>query len=161
MKKTSTLFLKIVILLMAVAALAVGIFALPAIAREAMQVGVFDLTYPVYVIIGGAYLAAIPFFTALYQAFNLLRSIDENKAFSESSVKALQRIKYSAVAITILYAIITPLFVPISRVNDAPGIVIIGIMVTSSSIVIAVFAAVLQKLVQNAIDIKSENDLTV
>jgi capsular polysaccharide biosynthesis protein len=30
-----------------------------------------------------------------------------------------------------------------------------------ASLVIAVFAAVLQKLIKNAIDIKSENDLTV
>ncbi|MGV2643750.1 DUF2975 domain-containing protein, partial [Clostridium perfringens] len=45
--------------------------------------------------------------------------------------------------------------------DDAPGIILIGMALIFASIVIAVFAAVLQKLLQEAIDIKSENDLTV
>ncbi|MER2256900.1 MAG: DUF2975 domain-containing protein, partial [Priestia megaterium] len=36
-----------------------------------------------------------------------------------------------------------------------------GLVVPFASLVIAVFAAVLQKLLQEAIHIKSENDLTV
>lgn len=42
-----------------------------------------------------------------------------------------------------------------------PGIIVIGMVLIFASMVIAVFAAVLQKLLKVAIDIKSENDLTV
>lgn len=42
-----------------------------------------------------------------------------------------------------------------------PGIAIIGFIIIFASVVIAVFAGVLQKLLRNALDIKSENDLTV
>ena len=45
--------------------------------------------------------------------------------------------------------------------DDAPGIIIIGMIMIFASMVIAVFAAVLQRLLKDAIDIKSENDLTV
>lgn len=45
--------------------------------------------------------------------------------------------------------------------DDAPGLIIIGFVPIFASIVIAVFAAVLQRLLQEAINIKSENDLTV
>ncbi len=45
--------------------------------------------------------------------------------------------------------------------DDAPGIIIIGMIMIFASLVIAVFAAVLQRLLKDAIDIKSENDLTV
>ncbi|WP_219914085.1 DUF2975 domain-containing protein, partial [Bacillus paranthracis] len=38
---------------------------------------------------------------------------------------------------------------------------IIGMIIIFASMVIAVFAAVLQRLLKDAIDIKSENDLTV
>ncbi len=42
-----------------------------------------------------------------------------------------------------------------------PGIAIIGLTIIFTSVVIAVFTAVLQKLLKNVLDIKSENDLTV
>lgn len=45
--------------------------------------------------------------------------------------------------------------------DDAPGIIVIGLIIIFASMVIAVFAAVLQKLLKEAIAIKSENDLTV
>ena len=48
-----------------------------------------------------------------------------------------------------------------AEMDDAPGIILIGMVVIFASMVIAVFAAVLQRLLQEAIDIKSENDLIV
>ncbi|WP_371326733.1 DUF2975 domain-containing protein [Psychrobacillus sp. OK028] len=42
-----------------------------------------------------------------------------------------------------------------------PGVIFVGLVVPFASMMIAVFAAVLQKLLKNAIDIKSENDLTI
>ena len=53
-----------------------------------------------------------------------------------------------------------PLFYLVAERDDAPGI-IIGMIIIFASMVIAVFAAVLQRLLKDAIDIKSENDLTV
>jgi len=47
------------------------------------------------------YAAAIPFYTALYQAFKLLNYIDKNQAFSQISVKALMNIKRCAITIQI------------------------------------------------------------
>src|ERR1051325_10294256 len=46
-----------------------------------------------------AYLAAIPFFAALYQACKVLGHIGRNKAFSPVTVKALRTIKLCAFAI--------------------------------------------------------------
>ena len=45
--------------------------------------------------------------------------------------------------------------------DDAPGIVMIGLIIIFACMVIAVFAAVLQKLLKNAIAIKQENDYTI
>jgi Protein of unknown function (DUF3036). len=120
--------------------------------------------YPAYLLnplLTGMYMAAIPFFVALYQALRLLSFIDKNEAFSELSVRALKKIKYCAATISILYVAVMPLFYLMAQEDDAPGIVVIGLVITFASIVIAVFAALLQKLLKNAIDIKSENDLTV
>lgn len=57
--------------------------------------------------------------------------------------------------------LVWPLFYIFAEVDDAPGVIFVGLVVPFTSMVIAVFAAVLQKLLQEAINIKSENDLTV
>jgi len=54
-----------------------------------------------------------------------------------------------------------PLYYIVARAGDAPGIIVIGIVFIFAPLVVSVFAAVLQKLLQNAIDIKRENDLTI
>ena len=107
------------------------------------------------------YATVIPFYFALYQAFKLVSYIDKSNAFSKLSVRALKKIKYCAVTISILYVVGMPLFYLVAERDDAPGIIILGMLLIFASMVIAVFAAVLQRLLKDAIDIKSENDLTV
>ncbi|WP_347490231.1 DUF2975 domain-containing protein [Desulfoscipio sp. XC116] len=153
-----TLFLKVVVILIGIPILGLCIFGVPSIANEAAEHYPAYLLYPVLI---GMYAAAVPFLFALYRTLKLLIYIDKNKAFSEVSIKALKDIKYCAVTISILYAGLIPLLFPMAQADDAPGIVALGLVITFASIVIAVFAAVLQKLLKNAIDIKSENDLTV
>jgi len=109
----------------------------------------------------GMYVPAIPFFIALYQAWKLLSYIDKNKAFSDLSVKALKNIKYCAITISALYAAGIPYIFYVADKDDAPGVAAMGLVIIFASVVIAAFAALLQKLLQNAIEIKSENDLTV
>lgn len=120
-----------------------------------------NIAYIKYLVFIYLYVTAIPFYFALYQAFKLLSYIDKNKAFSGLSVRALKNIKYCAVTISIFYAAGMPVFYLMAEIDDAPGIIVIGLVIIFASMVIAVFAAVLQKLLKEAIDIKSENDLTV
>ncbi len=160
MKKGSTLFLKGVLIFISLVVLALCIFALPTMTRGAAAE--FPPIAPLReAILFGLYLTAIPFFTALYQAFELLNYIDKNIAFSTLSVKALKYIKYSALVMSGLYMLGMPVAVLVAEWDDAPGLVIFAFLAACSPIVIAVFAAVLEKLVQSAIDLKSENELTV
>ena len=156
--KRETLFLKIVVFLMGLPVLALCLFALPSIAKEAAKA--FP-AYWVYPSIIGMYGAAIPYYAVLYQAFKLLIYIDKNIAFSELSVKALKKIKYYAISVSILFMASMPLFYLVGDADDAPGLILFGLVIAFAPIVIAVFAAVLEKLLKDAIDIKSENDLTI
>jgi hypothetical protein len=160
MEKVTTLFLKIAVILLGVPVLALCIFLVPEMVNLATKLlpKVALIKYLVFIIFDAS---AIPFYLALYQAFKLLRYIDKNKAFSDLSVKALREIKYSAITISILHVLVWPLFFIFANADDAPGVIFVGLIVPFASMVIAVFAAVLQKLLQEAIDIKSENDLTV
>jgi hypothetical protein len=156
--KRETLFLKIAVFLIGTPVLALCVFGLPWLAKDAAG---SELAYLINGILVVMYVSAIPFFAALYQAIRLLSYIDKNNAFSELSVKALKNIKYCATTITTLYVAGMPLFFLMGEIDDAPGVIVIGMMFIFAPLVIAVFAAVLQKLLKNAIEIKSENDLTV
>jgi hypothetical protein len=158
MKQGSTLFLKIAVFIIGTPVLALCIFGLPWLANNPVNPDYAHILYPILIIM---YVSVIPFFVALYQAFKLLSYIDKNKAFSEISVKALNKIKYCAITISGLYVVGMPFFYILAELDDAPGIILIGLVVIFASMVIAVFAAVLQKLLKAAIDIKSENDLTI
>lgn len=159
-KKGSTLFLKIVLCFIALAVLAICIFGLPAFTRGLVTEWpqVYPLREP---ILAGLYVITIPFFMCLYQAFRLLNYIDKNSAFSIESIMALRYIKYSASIMSGLCMLGMPVVFMVAELDDAPGLVIVGFLAACSPIVIAVFAAVLQKLLQNAIDLKSETELTV
>ncbi|MGX9134879.1 DUF2975 domain-containing protein [Rummeliibacillus sp. JY-2-4R] len=160
MKRGTTVFLKIALLVIGAPVLALCIFMATMIVKNIAQ-GIVGWDYAVLGMITIMYIAAIPFYMALYQAFKLLSYIDQNKAFSELSVIALKKIKNCAITISCLYVVGLPLFYIFAQLDDAPGVVIIGMMLVFAPIVIAVFAAVLQRLLQEAIHIKSENDLTV
>ena len=160
MKRGSTTFLKIAVILIGIPIFALCLFVVPEIANYATELYP-DFSYIKYLLIIVLYASAIPFYFALYQAFKLLIYIDKNEAFSEFSVSALKNIKNSAITISILYVVGMPLFYLMAERDDAPGFIVIGLVVIFGSTVIAVFAAVLQKLLKEAIDIKSENDLTV
>ncbi|CQR57216.1 DUF2975 domain-containing protein [Paenibacillus riograndensis] len=160
MQRGTTLFLKAAVILMGIPVLALCIFAVPAIADFAAELYP-DMTFIKYLVFIDLYASAVPFYIALYQAFRLLGYIDRNKAFSELSVRVLKNIKYCAIVISGLYVAGLPLFYLMAEKDDAPGIIVIGLVIIFASLVIAVFAAVLQKLLKEAIELKLENDLTV
>jgi hypothetical protein len=153
MKRGSAFFLKGAVILIGIIVLGLCVFVLPAIGREG---GIAYL--PILV---GMYISAVPFFIALYHAMKLLNCLDTNQAFSDISVKALKRIKFCAILITVVYTVLLPIIYLRAEEDDAPGVLAIGFIIVFASFVTATFAAVLQKLLQNAIDIQSENELTV
>jgi hypothetical protein len=154
MNHGSTLFLKLVITGMALVALALCIFA--------FSTGIMTDNTGLYrPILLGMYLPAIPFFVALLQGWKLLNYIDANTAFSQLSVRALQKIKFAAGTITGIFLLGMPYIYYAAEIDDAPGVILVGLVIIGAAGAVATFAAVLQKLIQRGLDLQSENDLTV
>lgn len=149
-----TLFLKLVTFFIGIAVLGLCTYLL-FVSIKYEEVGLYR---PILV---GMCVTSIPFYFGLYQALKLLGYIDKNIAFSEVSVKALRKIKFNAIIISLLYAIGMPYIYYVADKDDAPGGILIGLVLVLAPIVVAVFAAILQKLLQSAINIKLENELTV
>lgn len=160
MKLGSTLILKLAVIVMALPVLALCIFAVPAIGKFVAELYP-EMPYIKYYFFIIPYGSVIPFYFALYQTLKLLGYIERNEAFSELSVQVLGKIKYCAIVISGFYVLGMPIFYLVARRVDPPGVPVIGLLFIFASLVVAVFAAVLQQLLKEAIDIKSENDLTV
>ena len=158
MKKSSTTFLKIAVTLIGVPIIAFCILGLPWLVNNPVNP---DYALILYCIVAGLYITAIPFFVALYQAIKLLNLIDRDLSFSDLSVDSLNIIKICAFTISGLHVLITPFAYLLGEMDDAPGIILISMVFVFASLVVGVFAAVLQKLLKEAIYIKADNDLTI
>jgi hypothetical protein len=160
-RNSSTIFLRLVLIAMGLVSVFLATLIIvetsgPGWEREMPKLAFMQL--PFLILTG---VSAIVFIAALVQAYKLLMYIDKNIAFSVLSVKALKNIKISALVMTGVLWLCQPAVFAFAELDDAPGLIIVGAAFASAPIVVAVFAAVLQKLVQNAIEIKSENELTV
>jgi hypothetical protein len=154
MKRGSTIFLQTLVCLIGLAVLALCVFILP--------MGIMNPKAGMYrPILIGMYFPALPFFIGLYQVMRLLGYITNGSVFSKTSIKPLQIIKYCGIAISVLYALGMPYIFIVAQKDDAPGVVLLGLIFTFAPVLVTITAAVLENLLQNALAIKSENDLTV
>src|SRR3954468_24522674 len=97
LKRSSTAFLQVVVVLLGLGALALLLGEPHLEGRNAHAT-----TFAIYFkdpFLAYAYVASIPFFAALYQAFKVLGYAGRNKVFSQAAVNALRTIKYCAMAI--------------------------------------------------------------
>src|SRR3981081_2777679 len=157
MKRSST-FLQVVIVLIGIGALALMLWE-PHVEGRNAHATPFEIYFK-DPFLAYAYLASIPFFVALYQAFKVLRYVGQNKVFSQAAVNALRTIKFCAIAI-IGFVVVSVIFLLRGDPEDRPPGVVMRVVLTLGSIVIAKEAGVFERVLQNAVDMKSENDLTV
>jgi hypothetical protein len=161
MKRGSILFLQIVIVLMGVAALALLLWEpqVEGVNKNATNIEIY-FQDPFLALV---YAGSIPFFIALYQAIRALGYVGRNEVFTPEVVKALRTIKYCALAI-IGFVVVEEIVILVMNNgdNDNPGApIFLGILIVFPSIVVATVAAMFERILQNAVDLKSENDLTV
>jgi len=159
MKNKRTNFLRGSIAVLGFIILAACVFWLPGRASYFATIGpeFAHLQYPVLI---GIYITTIPFYYALFQTLRLLNYIDSNKPFSEKSEESIKKIKYAAFVISALY-FIGFIFINFQKGALAPGVGLLGLLIAFASIAIAIFAAVLEELLNEAIMIKEENDYTI
>ena len=158
LKKSSTIFLQVVIVLIGIGVLAVMLWEPNIEGRNA------DATLcEVYFkdpFLAYAYIASTPFFVALSQAFKVLGYAGQNTVFSPAAVQALRTIKYCAIAL-IGFVAVGEIFMMLGHSDDRAGGVFMGILITLGSVGIATAAAMVERAWQHVVAIKSEHNLTV
>src|SRR5260221_4905804 len=160
MKRASTIFLQIVIALFGVGVLTFLLWE-PQLEGRNVNATQFEIYFkdPFLAYI---YLAFVPFFVCLYHAIRLLGYARANEIFSPRAVRSLAIIKYCAIAVAIfIVGAEVYIFIFVRGTDDVAGGVMMGVFIIFVSAVISTAAAVFERILQNAVDIKSENDLTV
>ena len=148
MKRGSTIFLQIVILLLGAGVL-VFLLLEPQVEGRNVNATQFEIYFkdPFLAYI---YLAFVPFFVGLYQGFKILGYARRNEIFFQHSVQALRIIKNCALTTAILIlGAEAYLFIFIRGKDDIAGGVAMGVFIIFVSAIIgtaaAVFARTLQK----------------
>jgi len=160
MKKGSTRFLQVVIVFLGIGALALMLWE-PHLEGRNAHATVFQIYFE-DPFLAYAYTASVAFFVALYQAFKLLEYAGRSEIFSQRSVKALRTIKYCAISIVgFLLGAEAYFFIVRRGKDDIAGGVMMGLFLIFVSVVVATAAAVFEQILQSAVELKSENDLTV
>ena len=159
MKNVSILFLQSVICIIGIVAI-VFLIRMPMLEGRAENLSLFKIYSDSFVLYG--YVASIAFFIALYKAIKLLTYIRQNKLFSQGSVKTLRTIRYCAIALSVM-VVLAAIYIKIfhDKDDDPAGFLGMSMVITFIAIAVATAVAVLEKILQNAIDMKSENDLTI
>lgn len=158
-KRISTVFLQVVVVLIGLVALTI-LIVMPTKEGRAANLDLFHIYADPFILYG--YAASIAFFVALFKAFKLLGYIGQNQVFSLNSVKALKGIKYCALILAAAI-VLAGVFIKIfhDKEDDPAGFLGLCMVITFACVVVATASAIFEKILQNAVDMKSENDLTI
>jgi len=151
MKRASTIFLQVVIVLTGIGVLAALLWE-PQVEGRNVHATQFEIYFkdPFLAYI---YLAFVPFFVGLYQAFKILGYTRRNEM---RSVRALRIIKYCALTTaTFILGAEAYLFIFIRGKDDIAGGVMMGAFIILVSAITATAAAMFERRLQNAGKIKS------
>jgi len=158
--KRNTIFLQLVIVLIGIGAFTFMLWE-PHIEGRNAHATLFEIYFK-DPFLAYAYIASIPFFVALYQVFNVLGYVRQNKVFSQTTVKALRIIKYCIITIIGFVAVsiifIYPMF---GDIDDRPQGVSMRIVIAFASIVIAAAVGMFEQILKDAMNINFEKDLAV
>jgi hypothetical protein len=158
MKRASILFLRAVLVAIAVGALALLLWEPQTEGRNAHAT-----TFEIYFkdpFLAYVYVASIAMFVALYQAFMVLGYVEQDAMLSPQAVRRLRAIKRCAIAI-IGFVAGAEIFIIVQNADDPQGGFFIGVLIVLISAVVVTASSILERTLQSAVDIKSEHDLTV
>lgn len=158
MNRGARVFLRAVLVLIGVGAIAL-LLGEPRIEGRNAHATLFEVYFkdPFLALV---YIGSIPFFIGLYQAFKLLGYAGRDQEFSPAAVRALRIIKFCAIAVVAFVAVAEGIILA-NTAEDRAGGVVMGALIAFAAVVVATAMALLERAAQNAVELKSETDLTV
>jgi hypothetical protein len=141
MKRSTIIFLQSFIIIFGIVVLGF-LIRVPLTEGRAVNLDLYHIYADPFILFG--YIAAIPFYVALYKSFKILEYYKQNKIFSLIVVSALKIIKYCAILFSI-FIISAGIFIKLfhNKKDDPAGFISLCILTTFLSFVVAIIAGVL------------------
>lgn len=149
MKSSPAFFLQVAIVLIGLGALALLLWE-PQLEGRNVHATAFEIYFQ-DPFLAYVYVGSTPFFVALYRAFGLFGRVRKTGTFSPVSVDALRAIKHCAIAIIGFVAVGVVFIMLTGDKDDRPAGIFMSFLVTLSSSVIAVAAAMFARNLQNTL----------
>lgn len=158
MRRGSILFLRGVLVLIGIGAAAFLLWEPQTEGRNASATAFaiyFEDPFLAYI-----YIASVPLFVGLYQGFKVLGYVGQDVMLSPDAVRRMRAIKHCAMVI-IGFVAGAELLIVLQNNDDPQGGFFLGVLIVFISTVVVTATSVIERTLQSAVDIKSENDLTV
>ncbi len=98
-----------------------------------------------YLFMIGIYMQSVLIIYILFQVWVILKYLEQHTFFEYKSPKRINHIIISLWIISILYVLIMPLVVYVADVDDAPGLIIIGLFFVGVSLASIAFVSLIRK----------------
>lgn len=150
--KFRSLILKLILLIISLGVIAVGAIPLPAMIHGLLTTAPHHLRFVGWLLIIGLYGVIISFLSAVFFAFRLLRLIDRQSVFNTKAVSAITAAKWSCTVMFVSALLWLPFIYSVVQQEDAPGLMLMGLVLIMVPLVIAVFLAIIQRIWQAAVN---------
>ncbi len=158
MRRGPNLFLTVVLVLVGLAALTFLLWQ-PHVEGRNANATLFEIYFK-DPFLAFVYVGSLPFFWALFHAIKLLGAAGGSTEFSAAGVHSVRTIKRCAIAL-VAFVVVGIVILVTGPEDDHAGPVMLGLILSLGSIVVATAMALLERAMQKAVDMKSEHDLTV
>ncbi|MEB7868123.1 DUF2975 domain-containing protein [Enterococcus faecium] len=156
--KFKTLLLKFVVLGISAVFILFGVLFYTQIATSEKG---FNFDWQTTLFVSVIYFALLLGIVIAYFLLKLLKKIEDNQAFSTQSLNILKKIERTILFIGFAFFGLLPKFMKVADLDDAPSLMLVGIAVVFIPFAVYTLTSVLEKLLEHAILLKTDHDLTV
>lgn len=143
-------FLKVVILLFGIGSLGLSIIVFPHIYEQALS-GSDSMALVLYGVIAVLIGALAAQCNGLYHFYRLLMLITHDSTISQALLQRLHKVTKSTFVVAIIFMVGFPLFYLVGEVDDAPGVILLGMLFIITPLVITACLHILHKLFTNTL----------
>ncbi|MDT8337267.1 MAG: DUF2975 domain-containing protein [Candidatus Izemoplasmatales bacterium] len=157
MKNYQVLFLKILIGMAIIPVLFLVLYKFPSLFIEGFSSGSEYVPYLFGSMISVC-IMSVPYAISLVHTFKLLILLEKKEFVSQNSEKSLTIIKKMAFIVAIIFLVDMPFIYIIADMDDAPGLIMIGLFLMIFALAIGVFANLIKKFISEQRSEKSINN---
>ncbi|MEG0294109.1 DUF2975 domain-containing protein [Enterococcus sp.] len=120
-----------------------------------------ELTLAMQIFYGTILLTDVFALSALSSVYRMVTLIGHKQAFSHQILPLVAKLNRQLLLMSLSFCGILPFVYQIVQNEDAPGVMILGLMLVAIPFSLVVFGKIVEELFKQAVNLKKEQDLTI